>query len=187
VSDTIRKLCFYRLNAPHTHSGNPWRKNCAVQDFNISSASVVENCAGLGDCSGGRMRMKKRFWITVQFQTSGRPECVWRCQFSLVESRQFFDLERLDSNFWNLLVLNNSNKTFNNYALGPEFLLVVIFMFLNAFADTIIPKSGNVVPKWKLPTSEIVRVRGINTGIQGQQIVIGKEKRCIKTLVRHFW
>jgi hypothetical protein len=78
----LKKTCFPSFtrisNAPHTHSGNPQRKNCAVQAFRISEGCVLENCADLADCSGGRIRMKNRFWITVQSQTAGRPERVWR-------------------------------------------------------------------------------------------------------------
>jgi hypothetical protein len=47
--------------APDTRSGNPQRKNCAVQAFRISGACAAENCADLADCSGGRIRLKKRF------------------------------------------------------------------------------------------------------------------------------
>jgi hypothetical protein len=78
------------INATQTRSGNPQRKNCAVLAFRISGVCVAEICTGLADCSGDRMRMEKRFSITVQSQTI-QPIGVYVAlrQFSLVEGPHF--------------------------------------------------------------------------------------------------
>lgn len=67
----------------------------------------------------------------------------------------------------------------SNHSLGAEFSPLVNFMFLKAFVDIIILKSGDV------PTfCEMVRVRGTNSSDRVTNV--HGEKRKNKTFVRHF-